>query len=118
MIIEELAFAKGEVIRLDDRVTKFDDNKQRRPNCVVEVVGDPIELVYVVPRTTRGTTGTLVPANVLPGLDKPGRFLFVPRQVRPQDLIGVERLGILPDPYKDRVLENVNMAAIDLDFDT
>lgn len=118
MTVEELVFAKGEVIRLDDRVTKFDDNKRGRPNCVVEVIGDPIELVYVVPRTTRGTIGTFVPANVLPGLDKAGRFLFVPRPVQPQDLIAVERLGILPDPYKDRVLENVNTASIDLDFDS
>jgi hypothetical protein len=93
--MQDLVLTKGEVIRLDDRVTRFDDNKTGRPNCVVAVIGDPIELVYVVPRTTRGTTGTFVPAGVLPGLDKPGRFLFVPRQVLPQDLVDVERLGIL-----------------------
>lgn len=117
MACETLTFAKGEVIRLDDRVTQFDDNKLGRPNCVVAIVGDPIELVYVVPRTTKGTVGTLVPANVLPGLDKAGRFLFVPRPVEPADLVDVDRLGVLPDSYKTRVLENVNTAAIDLDFD-
>ena len=117
MTADDLSFEKGDVIRLNDQVTNFDDNKPGRPNCVVQVVGDPIEFVYVVPRTTRGTTGTLVPANVLPGLNKPGRFLYVPRQVQPQDLLDVERLGVLPQPYRDRVLENANMAMIDLDFD-
>jgi hypothetical protein len=110
-------YEEGEVILLDDRVTGFDDNKNGRRYCIVRVVGDPLELILVVPRTTRGTIGTFVDAGVLPKLNKPGRFLYRPYQVFPADLKGVERIGRLPPTIAEKVLDNVNLAAFDLELD-
>jgi hypothetical protein len=101
----------GEVIRLDDVVTDFDYGKTGRPNCIVRLIGDPLEQAYVVPRSTTGSIGTMTKANVLPGLDKPGRFLYLPRLVMPADLEGCERIGLLPPEIRQQVLENVNWAA-------
>jgi hypothetical protein len=109
-------FQEGEVILLDDRVTGFDDNKEDRPYCVARVVGDPLEFVLVVPRTTEGTIGTLTEAGVLPQLNKRGRFLYRPYQVFPADLKTVKRIGVLPPTIAKKVLENVNFAAFDLEI--
>jgi hypothetical protein len=108
-------FREGEVIRLDDKVTDFDFGKIGRPNCIVRLVGDPLQQAYVVPRTTDGSIGTLTPAGVLPSLNKAGRFLYLPRPVLPADLVGCERLGMLPEKLRTLVLDNVNWAALDLD---
>ena len=114
---EELEpFQEGEVIRLDDKVTGFDFDKIGRPNCIVRLVGDPLQQAYVVPRTTDGSIGTPTPAGVLPGLNKAGRFLYLPRPVLPADLVGCERLGLLPEKLRTLVFDNVNWAALDLDL--
>jgi len=107
---------EGEVIRLDDVVTDFDYGKRGRPNCLVRLVGDPLQQAWVVPRTTDGSIGTLTPAGILPGLNKQGRFLYIPRLVLPTDLEGCERLGVLPEKVRTLVLGNVNWAATDLDL--
>jgi hypothetical protein len=109
-------FQEGEVVRLDDKVTGFDFDKIRRPNCIVHLVGDPLQQAYVVPRTTDGSIGTPTPAGVVPGLNKAGRFLYLPRPVLPADLAGCERLGLLPEKVRTLVLGNVNWAALDLDL--
>lgn len=109
-------FQEGEVIRLDDKVTDFDYGKRGRPNCIVRLVGDPLQQAYVVPRTTDGSIGTPSPAGALPGLNKAGRFLYLPRPVPPADLVGCERLGLLPEKLRALVLGNVNWAALDLDI--
>ena len=109
-------FQEGEVIRLDDKVTGFDFDKTGRPNCIVRLVGDPLQQAYVVPRTTDGSIGTPTPAGVLGGLNKAGRFLYLPRPVLPADLVGCERLGLLPEKLRTLVLGNVNWAALDLDL--
>jgi len=109
-------FQEGEVIRLDDKVTGFDFDKIGRPNCIVRLVGDPLQQAYVVPRTTHGSIGTPTPAGVLPALNKPGRFLYLPRPVLPTDLVGCERLGVLPEKLRTLVIDNVNWAALDLDL--
>lgn len=109
-------FVEGEVIRLDDRVTDFDLGKIGRPNCIVRLIGDPLQQAYVVPRTTDGSIGTFTPAGALPGLNKPGRFLYLPRLVLPADLEGCESLGVLPEQLRTLVLGNVNWAATDLDL--
>lgn len=49
---------EGEVIRLDDKVTDFGLGKFG-PNCIVRLVGDPLQQAYVGPRTTDGSIGTL-----------------------------------------------------------
>jgi hypothetical protein len=110
------SFEEGQVIRLDDKVTGFDDNKLGRPNCVVRVVGNPLQQLYVVPRTTSGSIGTASPGGLMPGLDKPGRFLYIPRLVLPADLVGCELLGMLPEAIRGVVIGNVNWAALDLDL--
>jgi hypothetical protein len=109
-------FLEGEVIRLDDVVTDFDYGKRGRPNCLVRLVGDPLQQAWVVPRTTDGSIGTLTAAGILPGLNKQGRFLYIPRLVLPTDLEDCERLGVLPEKVRTLVLENVNWAATELDL--
>lgn len=105
----------GEVIRVDDALTGFDLNKPGRPCCIVRVEEPPRSGVWVVPRSTRGTTGTLTPAGTLPGINSDGRFQFIPRFVAAADLEGCESLGLLPEPYLARVLENVNSIVFDVE---
>jgi hypothetical protein len=105
---------EGEVLRIDDVVTGFDDNKRGRPCMVVRVVGPPRAGAWVVPRSTKGRTGTLVRAGTLPRLDQDGRFMFLPRLVAAADLADCESLGVLPVEDRERVLENVNDVVIEL----
>ena len=51
---EAKPFQEGEIVRLDDQVTDFDFGKIGRPNCIARLVGSPLQLAYVVPRTTDG----------------------------------------------------------------
>jgi hypothetical protein len=104
----------GEVLRIDDVVTGFDDNKLQRPCMVVRVSGPPRAGAWVLPRSTKGSVGTLVRAGALSGLNKDGRFMFVPRFVAMSDLAGCPSLGVLGDAGRDRVLDNVNDVIIDL----
>lgn len=113
---DQARLVEGDIVRLDDVVTDFDYGKLGRPNCVVRVIGDPPQQFYVVPRTTDGSIGTLTEAGVLPGLNKRGRFLYIPRPVLPADLAGCEHLGRLPEKVRALVLGNVNWAALDLDL--
>jgi hypothetical protein len=107
---------RGTVIRLDDRVTGFDFAKPGRPYCVVAVDGDPPTIVYVVPRSTqRQSQGVLTPARILPGLNDDGRFLWRPYAVAVVDVQAAPLLGVLPEPYRTRVLEQVNLAEFDLE---
>ncbi len=108
----------GEVLRIDDTITGFDDNKPGRPCCVVAVEPPPHDAVWVVPRSTKGSTGTRTPADVLAGLTQQGRFMFLPRRVPAASLQQAASLGLLPEPYRTRVLENVNAVVIDLDTET
>lgn len=106
--------AVGEVLRIDDAITGFDDNKPGRPCLVVRVEDSPRSRAWVVPRTTAGRDGTLTPARVLPGLEQEGRFMYMPRPVESDDLDGCESLGTLPGEWLAQVLENVNLAVVDL----
>lgn len=105
----------GEIIRIDDRVTGFDDNKCGRPCMVVRIVDGPRAGAWVLPRSTRGSSGTPVPAGVLPELNKDGRFMFLPHFVVSADLADCPSLGVLPEPYRQRVLANVNDVVIDFE---
>ena len=111
-------FSEGEIILLDDVVTGFDDNKKGRRYCVVRVVGDPLQLVLVVPRTTKGKDGTPSKQSDCPtAFTEDGRFLYRPYQVFPADLEGVTRLDVLPPSVIAKIIGNVNFAAIDLELD-
>jgi hypothetical protein len=106
----------GAVIRLDDRITGFDLAKLGRPYCVVAVDGDPPAIVYVVPRSTqRQSQGVLSPARILPGLNDEGRFLWRPYAVAVADVENAPLLGVLPEPYRTRVLGQANLAEFDLE---
>lgn len=106
---------RGDVIRLDDAVTGFDLAKQGRPYCVVAVHGDPPAVVYVVPRTSqRQSQGVATPAGVLPALNDAGRFLWRPYAVAVADVADAPQLGLLPEPYRSRVLEQVNFTEFDV----
>jgi hypothetical protein len=105
----------GEILRIDDVVTGFDDNKPGRPCMVVRVVDQPRAGAWVLPRSTKGSIGTPVPAGALEGLDEDGRFMYLPHFVASADLAGCPSLGVLPEPYRQRVLENVNDVVIDLE---
>jgi hypothetical protein len=107
----------GEVLRIDDVVTGFDDNKPQRPCMVVRVTGGPRAGAWVLPRSTKGTDGTFVPAGALPGLDRDGRFMVLPRFVAAGDLEGCPSLGVLGAADRDRVLDNLNDVVIDLQIE-
>lgn len=105
------------MLLIDDVVTDFDRYKLARPCMVVRVVDRPRAGAWVLPRSTQGSSGTLVPAHALDGLDKDGRFMFIPRFAAAGDLAQVRSLGVLPSPHRERVLANVNDVVIDLDVD-
>jgi hypothetical protein len=69
----------GDVLLIDDAITGFDRNKPDRPCMVVKVDVTPRGGAWVVPRSTQGSIGTLVPREALPGFNKDGRFQFLPR---------------------------------------
>lgn len=104
----------GEVLRIDDVATGFDDNKRQRPCMVVRVTGPPRAGAWVLPRSTKGSMGTLVRAGALPGLNKDGRFMVLPRFVAACDLAGCRSMGVLGTADRDRVLDNLNDVIIDL----
>ena len=105
----------GDVVRADDDVVGFEGGKIGRPYLVVRVIGDPPELVYVVPRTASGWEGVPVPAGVLPGFNKEGNFLVDPLQVAATDLEGARVLGELPEPYLSRILDRLRTGLMELD---
>jgi hypothetical protein len=107
----------GDVLRIDDTITGFDRNKPGRPCMVVRVETPPRAGAWVVPRSTQGSIGTPVPSQVLPGLNQDGRFQFLPCWVSGSDLADCPSLGLLPEPYRSRVLESANMALIDIEVD-
>jgi hypothetical protein len=82
---------------------------------VVRIVNRPRAGAWVLPRSTSGSIGTPVPAGALPGLNKDGRFMFLPKFVASADLVECPSLGVLPEPYRQRVLNNVNDVAIDFE---
>jgi hypothetical protein len=107
---------EGDVIRLHDRLTGFDDNKPDRPYCVVRVVGDPWSEVYAVPRTSEPVRGGVrTPANVLPGLNKEGWFLFRGYRLERADVQGAEHIGKLSADVTAQVQEQANLAEFDID---
>ncbi len=107
----------GEVLLIDDMVTGFDDNKPQRPCMVMRVVGPPRAGAWVVPRSTQGRQGTFVAAGALPGLNKDGRFMFLPHFAAAADLADCRSLGVLDAVDLDRVMANVNDVVIDLELD-
>lgn len=105
----------GLVIRVDDEVTGFGGGKIGRPYLVIRVLGDPPELVYVVPRSASGWEGVPVPERIVPGLNKPGNFLTDPLPVAAGDLADARVLGVLPEPYLSRVLDRIHTFYLELD---
>jgi hypothetical protein len=111
-----MAMERAAVIRLDDSVTGFDRAKPDRPYCVVAVDGDPPATVYVVPRSTqRQSQGAATPGRVLARLNDDGRFLWRPYPVSVADVQDGPLLGVLPESYRTRMLEQVNPAEFDLE---
>lgn len=105
----------GEVLQIPDRVTKFDFGKYFRPCLIVALTPPPGGGVWVVPRTTQGPHGVHTPAGTLPGLSKDGWFLSTPHRVEWADIQECASLGMLPEPYLTRALENVQRIPIELD---
>jgi hypothetical protein len=103
------------MLRIDDRITGFDRGKEGRPCMIVRVVERPRPGAWVVPRSTVGSFGVLVPEGALRALNLPGRFMYLPHFVAAVDLAGCASLGLLPEPYRQRVLDNVNHVTIDLE---
>jgi hypothetical protein len=107
---------EGDVIRIDDRLTGFDDNKLGRPYCVVRVIGDRWREIYVVPRTTEQTRGAVkLEAGVVATLNQTGWFLFRGYRLEPADIEGVEPVGALPAAVLTRVQDQANLAEFDID---
>lgn len=104
------------MIRLDDRVTGFDDNKTGRPYLVVNVEQPPL-YVWVLPRTsdTRGAgAGVLIRGGVIKSLQKDGRFMYRPYRVAIEDVETLEVFDHLSDTLLERVVSQVNAVEIDL----
>lgn len=107
---------EGDILRIDDRLTGFDDNKTGRRYCVVRVVGDPWTEIYVVPRTTEPKHGAVkVEQGVVPGLNKTGWFMFRGYRLTPSDVEGVEPIGTLPADVLRQVNDTVNLSEFDID---
>lgn len=105
------------MVLVDDAITGFDRNKPARRCLVVKVEPAPRGGIWVLPRSTQGSTGTFVPAGAMSGLSKDGRFQFLPRFVAAADLEGCENLGPLPEPHRSKVLESANMVVVDVAVD-
>jgi hypothetical protein len=105
------------VLLIDDAITGFDRNKPSRPCMVVRVESPSRAGAWVVPGSSRGSVGTRVPRNALPGLTTDTRFQFLPRRVSGPDLAGCRSLGPMPEPYCTSVLVNANMVVIDIEVD-
>jgi hypothetical protein len=105
---------RGCVIALDDAVTGFDDNKRRRPYCIVGWEGNPPHTYAVSPRTSTGRRGVMVPAQALAAFDRDGRFVFRAYPAPAVDVEAAAVFGLLPDPYRTEVLENVNAIEFEL----
>jgi hypothetical protein len=105
----------GQVIRADDDDVGFGGGKRGRPYLIVRVIGDPPELVYVVPRTASGLEGVPVPAGTVRGLNKDGNFLVDPLAVSASDLVGASLQGELPEPFLTRVLDRLHKTLMELD---
>jgi hypothetical protein len=105
------------VIRTDDVNTGFSAEKPKRgrPYLVTRVIGDPPELIYVVPRSASGWEGVPTPAGVIPELRDVGNFLVDPIPVDAADLADAEILRRLPEPYLSRVRERLNDYLMDLE---
>jgi hypothetical protein len=87
------------------------------PCVLIRVETAPRAGAWVLPGSSKGSIGTFVPRNTLPGLKKDGRFQFLPRWVSACDLAGCPSLGCLPEPYRTRVLENANTVAVDFEVE-
>lgn len=103
----------GQILRIDDVVTGFDDNKTGRPCMVVRIEAPPRSGAWVLPRSTR-PPGTKTPGGLLPGLDRVGWFMYLPHRVSGEDLADCPSLGQFPESHRARVLENVNDVQIDV----
>ena len=105
----------GEVLAVDDAVSRFGKGRKRgRPCLVARVIGEPPELVYLVPRSGSSLIGVPVPAGAAPGLNKDGVFVTSPLPVDAVDLEGAESYGMLDEPYLTQVMEAQNSFLMDL----
>ena len=83
---------------MDDRVTGFspDNPKENRPYVVIVVRG---RCVRVVPQSTEGSRGVLVPDGIVEGLEE-GWFVPWSTSASVSYAASREAMGeLLPDPY-------------------
>ncbi|MEK6328467.1 MAG: hypothetical protein AABM66_13230 [Actinomycetota bacterium] len=105
----------GEVIAVDDAVSGFGSgHKEGRPCLVARIIGEPPELVYLVPRSATSPFGIPVPAGAAPGLNKPGKFLTSPLPVDAADLEGADSYGMLAEPYFTQVMDGLDTFLMDI----
>jgi hypothetical protein len=110
-------FQERLIIRLDDVVTGFsaDNPKKGRPYLITRVHGDPLDFVYVVPRSKTGWEGVETPANEPWGLNFPGKFLLDPIYLDAADVEGAEVVGPLPDVHWERIYPRLNTFLMDIE---
>jgi hypothetical protein len=105
----------GEVIAVDDVVSGFGNGgKEGRPCLVARIIGEPPELVYLVPRSATSPFGIPVPAGAAPGLNKAGKFTTSPLPVDADDLAGARSYGMLAEPYFTQVMEALDTFLMDI----
>ena len=90
-------------MRIDDRHTGFspDNPKDGRPYLVIGIVGRQMR---VVPQSTRGDRGVLVPEGALEGLEE-GRFVPWSRAIPIRYASPIRTIGYLPSTYVNLVIE-------------
>lgn len=95
--------AIGDVIRVDDRITRFSKKKRNRMRwCMVAAVFGPH--VRVVGRTATGRSGVFTPALTLPQFDRDGYFWPGSARIPLSIAAGCRNIGQLPEPYRSQVL--------------
>jgi hypothetical protein len=107
----------GDMIRLDDWVTGFDDNKEGRPYMVVHVEDPPL-YVWVLPRTTdtrASGAGILVPRGVIRTLNQDGRFMYRAYRLAIEEVEQLTVFDQVQQPLLATILQQVNRAEVELD---
>lgn len=101
--VSHLPPVKGVVVRIDDRYTGFspEDPKDGRPYLVIGVFGRQMR---VVPQSTKGMSGVLVPEDALEGLEK-GRFVPWSRAVSTEHARPEKTIGYLSEAYVNEIID-------------
>jgi hypothetical protein len=99
------AVSVGDVVRINDSVTRFSRKDKLRWCIVTAVFG---RNVRVAGRSTTRTDGVFIPADVKPEFTKNGWVLRPAARISLAEAANARNVGPLPDHYRDQVLFFLN----------